>query len=707
MYKLRLQILVLLFVLTAGTAIVRLLHLQVSQSDQARRQIHDDQILPPRPLPTLRGKILDRCGRALAKDAPAFYLHVSYRLTRLLDDRYREGAILRRTGDRVTVEKAAETFDGYHEKNYEMLSRILEFARSLRPNRQPELMAEIATLNNRLWDRASYIYWRRSHPRSSMDDYRAEKGSIYPEDVVAIDLAEMHERYPLIELSGEELVRAQIELAGMEGVEIRPEGKRIYPYDTAACQLLGWAGPVQDFEKERFSHDAYLRYLDGELIGKAGIERICEPILRGRRGEVQYDKDGNQLSRTEPQYGRDVRLTLDIELQRQIEELLGDPAQNPNAAQGVGAVVMDSATGDILAAVSTPVFDLNRVRRDYTKLINDPNQPFLHKALQCNYPPGSTVKPLILVAGLEEQKVGPHEIVPCPPHPPAGSWPRCLIQWKLGSSHDWRWANEGGNTARNAIRGSCNIYFSRLADRLDERKLQEWLYRFGYGREILPGPRFSDAEGAAADDWGTIPQSPGSIIFGVQKQGYRSFDEVPELKERSEKRFWGIGQGNLRVTVLQVANALCTLTRGGIYKPPRLIIEEDDPNNERSRRPLGISSQTLNVVRDGMFAAVNEAGGTGYNTFHDLRGRPDPLLKELRVHGKTGSTTNPDVAWFECFAEDRAGRCIVIAVAVPGGEAGSVDAAPLGKKILQICNEMGHIGTRPSAAPMTTSAPGS
>lgn len=707
MYKLRLQILVTFFAMIGAIALLRLVFLQVERSAQAREEIRQMQVLAPQPLPTLRGRLFDRHGRALAKDAPAFYLHLSYQLTRLLDDRFREGRIARMVNDKVTPEEALLKFEETYAAGYDRLNQILEFAGRLEGNRRRELLEQANALNNRIWERGRYIFWWRSHPRASMQEYRAQSDSVTAKDVVSIDLAEMHDQYPLLELDNEELVRAQIELASLSGLEIRPESKRVYPYGAAACQLIGWAGPVQDFEKELFSQDEYLRYLDGELIGKAGLERVCEPLLRGRRGEVQYDKDGNELSRTKPRYGRDIRLTLDIELQKQIEAFLSDPETNPSASLGVAAVVMDSATGDVLAAVSTPVFDLNAVRRDYNELFRDPNHPLIHKALQRNYPPGSTVKPLILVAGLEEKKIGPYEVISCPGHPPAGSWPRCLIQWKLGSSHDARWAGEGGNFARNAIRGSCNIYFSRLADRLDERKLQEWLYKFGYGREVLPGPAIPGELFNSDEDysWTRLPQSPGSIIFGLQKQGYSSFAEVPELKERSEKRYWGIGQGNLRVTVLHVANALCAISRGGVYKPPRLIIDEDDPNNEKGQRRMGISSQTLNVVRDGMLAAVNERGGTGYGTFHP-EGRKDPLLDELKVHGKTGSTTNPEVAWFECFAEDRAGRCIVIAVVVPGGEAGSTDAAPLGKGILHLCNEAGYVGVRPQAPQEPTSLPG-
>ena len=199
----------------------------------------------------------------------------------------------------------------------------------------------------------------------------------------------------------------------MEGLSIRPEPKRSYPFGTAACQLLGWVGPGQEQELALFKDDEYLRYLEGEVLGKEGIEKAFEPVLRGRRGAVVYDKDGTELSRIEPQYGSDVSLTLDIELQQQIEALLLDPARNPNATSPCAAVVLDGATNDILAAVSTPLFDLNTVRRRYSQLINEPNSPMIHRALARDYPPGSTAKPLILMIGLEEGKIRPDEIIHC------------------------------------------------------------------------------------------------------------------------------------------------------------------------------------------------------------------------------------------------------------------------------------------------------
>jgi penicillin-binding protein 2 len=160
----------------------------------------------------------------------------------------------------------------------------------------------------------------------------------------------------------------------------------------------------------------------------------------------------------------------------------------------------------------------------------------------------------------------------------------------------------------------------------------------------------------------------------------------------SEKRFWGIGQGNLRATVLQVANALSTIARGGIYKQPRLIDTIGETVMPSAEHSLGLSRRTLETVRDGMWAVVNEDGGTANKGFSDSPLRTE---RDMKIYGKTGSTENPSMAWFECFAEDRTGRSVVVVILVEGGLSGSGEAVPLGKRVLDLVNRAGYVGAMP------------
>ena len=697
MYHRRLKIFVALCICVLLVALVRLATLQVFNVEQARRQTELLRVLPPETLATVRGKILDRNDRTLALDRPAFSLYISYELTRHADPRWQEGHILRRLTQDTPRPQVEAKLQERWAQSVRMLQDAVELAAHLGGVQREEIEARIEGINDRIWELARYIWWRRQHPEASMAEYRQQRETISPVQIVQVDLREMEEFYPLIELPDEQaLLNAQLELIHFEGLSLRPEAQRAYPYATAACQILGWVAPGRAEEMQLFEDDEYRRYLEGEVLGKDGLEKAYEPVLRGRRGRVVYDKDGNELSRTDPEYGTNVRLTLDIELQQQIERLLQNPQTNPNASSPCAAAVLDGATNDILALVSTPVFDLNTIRRDYGRLINDPQQALLNRALESNYPPGSTAKPLVLLFGLEEGVIQPNEIISCPiTNPPAG-WPRCLLQ-RQGSCHDWRWENEGGNIARNAIRGSCNVYFAQLAHRLSGRTLQSWFFKLGFGQDILkldyPGD-FLEANPQFANLKPRIRQAHGSLVAGIQTQPADSPDDLPPLVDW-ERKFWGIGQGNLRATVLQAANALAAVARNGIYKSPRLVFDETDWFNEQYQRRLSLSDRSLQTVRDGMAAVVNKPGGSAYRIFHDS----ELFRRGLKIYGKTGSTERPEHAWFECFAEDQAGRIIIAVVLVEGGSRGSDDAAPLGHSILTLCNEAGYIGNRPAETP--------
>lgn len=711
MYKKRLYIFIMLCLFAAAVCIARLVYLQVFRSDEYREVLAQRRILDPRQLPTIRGSILDRHGRKLAVDSPRFYLHMTYELTRLLDDHFWESQIALRRDEDTSFEEAEQQVRKEYGPLQGRLLEIVDRFGEMHEGGREEIMDRINSINRRIWRVRQFHAWSRHFPDSPLRLEYKRKGGYIPlhealEEFIVLEpdertrliwtsrekLGTMYEPQSVIELQNEqELFEAQLAFANIEGIEIFPQAKRTYPYGAAACQLIGWVGPVRSEDEDLFEEDAYSRYLHGELIGRDGVEYVCEAILRGRRGEVKYDIEGNLLSSKPTVYGRDVRLALDIELQAAIEEFLTDPNST-----GIGAAVLDGATGDVLALVSVPVYDINRVRIDYNELIKDPAKPMLHKAIERVYPPGSVMKPLVLAAGLEERKVSVGEIISCPAHAAPRGWPNCLMFRKFNSCHDWRWQDEGGNNARNAIRGSCNIYFSQLAHRLDTRTLQKWIWDLGYGHRILNGPDYeSGLEGLERLEATNrrLREAAGIIYSGYGGKTFDRFDEVPEL-DPVEKRFFGIGQGNLRVTVLQVAATMGTILRGGVFKQPRFFIHEDDPYNEQGAKRLGLSSVTVGTVKDGMHAVVNERGGTAFSAFQDSEVM-DPK-RDLEIYGKTGSTQNPENAWFGGFVEDSTGRGLALAIIVEGGLAGSTDAAPKAKEIIRICNQAGYIGRKVS-----------
>jgi len=705
MYDKRIKIFVILSALLLLVCLLRLTQMQLLPSSSVQSDIEElkRQRGQSRQLKTVRGKILDRTGKkVLAADEPHFQLCINYKISCFMDDRVSQGRLLRAAdkNDAEAVAKVQKKLDiGLTD-----LNRIINKCAQFKGVEPLEIKNEIQKINDIIWNHRTFQAWRRNFPNSEVfqnydsvvsipiseaivDFKRKQPDPIKRLDLVnEVDIAEMHKYLPLLELkTDDDIFAAQLEFLNVDGIQIMPEARRFYPYGTAGAQTIGWVGPVTQNEEDKrlFANDKLSSYLSGELGGREdGVEYVCETILRGRRGEEVKDIDNQLISRTEIRFGKDVSLTLDIELQQRIENYLTTYPHEPNCGPGMAAVVIDVGTGDILALVSMPVFDLNRVRYDYGALANDPDKPLINRAINKRYPPGSVVKPLILIAGLESGEITPEEIISCPAKKFPKSWPSCWLYNRHGVGHDGRWENN----ARNAIRGSCNIYFSRLADRIDPLVLQQWLFKFGYGRNIL----FPPASIAQTELNRNLRQLSGVISNTIPKGPISSFEQVPPLSE-SERRWFGIGQGNLRVTPLQVANAMAAIARGGLYKPPRLFMNE--PNNPGfDTIDLGISLQTLAVVYDGMSAVVSETGGTAYSIFA-------PVLtslaeQDIKVYGKTGSTQAPENAWFGGFATDSTNRSIAIAVVVEGGQHGSSDAAPLARDIIQFCFDAGYVGAK-------------
>jgi penicillin-binding protein 2 len=675
-------------------------------------------------LKTMRGRILDRNGNVLAEDVPKFRVCIRYELSSFLDDRVVQAKLeaARRKDPNPPLQ---DFYNDLQAKRSQIEDVIIpgcvKFGLSERQVRD-----RIQAINDEVWHLRAFFAWRRGHPDPNLlRKYDNRIISVPLGEAIADlerqipdpnqrlrhiarvdDLREMGESKPLFELkTDDDVFAAQVEFMNIPDVNILPTAYRDYPYGTVAAQTIGWVGLAsQERDRKLFENDRLASYRKDEVCGREdGVEYVCESILRGRRGEVVYDIDQELVQQTDTDFGDDVILTLDIDLQQRIEQDLADPDVNPRyRAADMAAVVIDVASGDILALVSLPTYDLNTARSNYGDLLNDPNTPVIHRAINKQYPPGSSVKPIILIAAMETGRITSDEVIPCPAAKAPPGWPSCWI-WRgshIGHSDEWI------NNARNALKGSCNIYFSHVADRLDPLVLQRWLFWFGYGRPIpleCPGPyplseqTVEEPNAAPTDDSRAmgaarqLRQAPGNISSAPASKSVESFDDVAPLRE-TERRLFGIGQGELRATPLQVANAFATIARGGLHIPPRLFLQ---PQSSSSSGPtlaadISISQHTLDVVRDGMSAVVNEPGGTAYEAFAPAR------LSRYGVHvfGKTGSTEDPEDAWFSGFAEDTRGRKIAVAVLIEGGLSGSHDAAPLARHIIERCIETNHIGQK-------------
>jgi penicillin-binding protein 2 len=723
MYNRRVKIFVIFSLLLMAICILRLAQMQLLSASSVQHEIAELKLQrgQSKQLQTIRGRILDRNGKELAVDEARFWVHINYNLSSFLDERVRK-IMLAEADARRDSDVARAKVDKEIREKLEDLQLIIEKCSQFKAVETSVIWDEIQKINDYVWDLRLFQAWRKSFPNSeviekyesivsvpisgAIADFEAKQPDPDKRNELAgkIDIQEMHQDWPLLELrTDDDVFAAQLEFMETEGLQILPKGRRFYPYGSAAAQTIGWVGlATQQQDKELFADDRLLSYMEGEVCGREdGIEYVCETILRGRRGEFSLDIDGQLTSRTETLFGRDITLTLDIELQRRIENCLTNYKHDPNCGPGMSAVVIEVGTGDVLALVSLPLYDLNSARYDYGDLAADSNHPLINRAINEQYPPASVVKPLILIAGLESGKITPQDVISCPGQAPPEGWPRCLIFRRYGVGHDSKWEN----TARNAIKGSCNIYFSHLADRIEPEVLQQWLFKFGYGRDAVDlgfmiddpsaslgtGLRLNNGSDSAIENRKSqivnrnFNQASGIISSTNPGQKVQHFEDVAQLR-LSDRRWFGIGQGNLRVTPLQVANAMAALARGGIFKRPRLIQEPGNSEGE----DLGVSLETLAVVYDGMSAVVSEVGGTAYSQF-------EPFLstlaaEDVQVYGKTGSTERPEHAWFGGFAQDSTARKIAIAVVVEGGQHGSSDAAPLARDIIQFCIEAGYIG---------------
>ncbi len=698
-YNKRVRILTLITGLLMLIPIFRLAQIQLFSSPSYRAEIQRLQRGTSQQTQTLRGRILDRKGLEIASEKPLLKLYVTYQKITCFADPNVQQAM------RLSAQKSNNPGEALAEVNEEIKRGLDRIAYLLALCDEigfssAKINDEITSRNQAIWDIRTFQAWRNNCMATALfqknkdrigstygDLARADFRNFFPDPnerklkVSDYRTLEMQRFFPLVELRSEESqFLALTRLEGMDGVEVTPQASRDYPYKTVASQLIGWVGPAtQERDIKAFENDRLAKYQDGELCGREdGIERVCEPILRGRRGELTYDMDRNLVEHAQQNavFGQDVRLTLDIDLQQAIETRLMTFDHRPCCTPGKAAVVLDVRNNEILALVSVPVYDLNTARYRYAQLRADKAKPMLNRALNKNYPPGSVAKPLVAIAGLESGTITPRDVIGCPSAPPPKGWPRCWTQKQQGYGHDALWPSQ--NHARNAIKGSCNIYFSHLAERIELRTLQTWFSRFGYGRTV---PLTRPLQFSMDDrfDLRTLNQGAGRIIA-----------------DAGNRKLAGIGQSNMRVTPLQVANSMATLARGGQFLNPTLF-QMDTSHSAASHAPenLGISQDVLHVVLDGMNAVVSERHGSAYAAFHEVDPpfpEPDFARYGVQVYGKTGSTENPENAWFSGFARAKSGQVLAIAVVVEGGLSGGTDAAPLARTILGLCVTQGYLG---------------
>jgi cell division protein FtsI/penicillin-binding protein 2 len=458
---------------------------------------------------------------------------------------------------------------------------------------------------------------------------------------------------------------------------------RQYPQKEVACHIIGamqYAG-IDDITPLDFSvrptQKALSSYLSGnEKKGLWGIERIMESYLRGSRGWFHEKQVKGETIEINPPVkrvlGKDVRLTIDVHLQRSVQKILADASNYMEVIPyPAGAVVIDVDSGDILASASYPDFDLGQYRYPgyYNKISLDTKKPLLNRALCKEYNPGSTIKPTIMLGVLEapgQTKIKLNTSLLCTAD---------HRQWGKGPTDIH---NHGWIQAVRAIRVSCNYYFALMGKKLGPRYLHTWLKLSGWGSKIIAWPE------QAVPDYRWSREIKGHIA----RMNPVTLKDNP-LPNKTDCVYMGIGRGALNGSVLHIANSAATIARGGLFLSPKLILS---PSVVQRENQIAVQAQLpthIKAIEKGMVQVIYHKEGTA---FQALTGLKDIWHKQTcMVYGKTGST---DYSIFMCYAREQQGaqRTIAIGVVIEsqdkyGGEA----AAPITREILKAAAQWGYL----------------
>jgi penicillin-binding protein 2 len=453
-------------------------------------------------------------------------------------------------------------------------------------------------------------------------------------------------------LTPSQIIALQERQSEMVGIEIDREVIRAYPNGEIAAHVVGYIGEINEQE---LSTRIDRGYRLGDVIGQAGVESSLETTLRGTWGGQQVEVDGTGkilriLGEKTSRPGRDVHLTLDLDLQRTAERALGDRK---------GAIVaIDPRNGDVLAMVSHPGYDPNWFTRYMSeaqwKDLQGRTFPFVNRATQ-GFPPASTFKIVTTVAGLESGKFNPDSILYSRP-----------LYFGGHTFYDWNRSGFGNIGFTSAMAWSSNTFFGQVAMSAGPKEMVSWTRQFGFGAKTgieLPG----EAPGLVPDeDWKRR----------TFNDGWYAGDSV----------IMAIGQGAMQASPLQVAVMFAVPASGGYRIRPHLV-RDDRRDPKQWRTSLNLRPTTLKVLQQGLRQVVTSGTGTVMN----VAGLP-------AMAGKSGTGEDPPRphhAWFGAYAPFDKPEIVVVAFAENSGGGGGSISAPL---VLQVMYT--YFGKKPPEPPL-------
>ena len=450
-----------------------------------------------------------------------------------------------------------------------------------------------------------------------------------------------------------------------KGVDIKPRLSRYYPKNKTFAHALGYVGAIssQDYQ----TVDASL-YTGQEQIGKTSIERDFEPLLHGIPGNEKVlvnvrGKVMENLEKTPYQSGHDLILTLDAKLQ--------ETAFNAMKNRKGAVVGIDPTNGEILIFVSTPSFDPNLFSRgisssEYRSLQTNKNKPLFNRAIAGQYPPGSTIKPIIALAGLQQGFIDPTKLEPCDGAFYLPNYSRPF--------NDWR--EHGPVNVKEAIQASCDVFFYRTAINIGITSTSDFLKKFNLGS--LTGIDISYEKS------GVVPNPEWKKT--IKNQNWYPGDTVNN----------GIGQGDMLATPLQLAIATTIIANKGKAYQPHLV-KGIKNTQTKTIEPVPLSVLTditdinndhWNIIHQGMSAVINQRGGTAFGIFENnypLAGKTgsSQLYSIEKTKGKEIPDNLKDHGLFIGFSPLDNPK-IALAIIVENGVSGRTAAAPIAKEILDV-----------------------
>ncbi len=474
-------------------------------------------------------------------------------------------------------------------------------------------------------------------------------------------------------LSYETALKLRLAEKTLPGLSVEEEATREYLGGPAFSHILGYTGKISE---EELKQSAYQNYLRTDEIGKSGVEASHERLLKGADGKKQVEvdslgKERRVVATEEPSIGKNIRLSIDTSLQRIAQEALEEYVR-ASGGSGGAVVALDPRNGEVLALTSAPSFDNNIFvsgvsKEEYAKVGTDAGNPLFNRAVSGQYPPGSTIKPLVASAALQEGVITPKTTVLSTGGIRIGQW----------FFPDWKAGGHGVTDVRKAIAESINTFFYMVSGGTEDfpglgiERLSRYLKLFGLG-------------------------APLGIDLPSERKGL-----VPSLawKQEAKKERWyigdtyhlAIGQGDVLVTPLQMAAATSVIANGGTLYQPRLldaIAEQREgdlqwqPVEPVTLRKDFLRPEYLSVVREGMRQTVLSGSARSAQSL------------PFEIAGKTGSAqfgpSKRTHAWFTAFAPYEQ-PTIALAVIVESGGEGHAAALPVVKKILERYQQLGHV----------------